>query len=126
MAHARGTSHANYFAIFIALCVLTALSVAADIVRPNSWLLLAVIVFAVATAKALFVMLYFMHLKFEGKWKYVLLAPTIILACGIPLALLPDIGVKYYVLDVPQMWYAPVEQSNTADAPHTGEGGHGH
>jgi cytochrome c oxidase subunit 4 len=48
-------------------------------------------------------MLFFMHLLFERAWKYVLLAPTIILAIGIPLALLPDIGLHYYTEDVPQM-----------------------
>ena len=63
---------------------------------------LAVIVLAIASAKALCVMLYFMHLKFERNWKYVLLAPTFVLACGLPLALLPDVGVHYYDIDVPQ------------------------
>jgi cytochrome c oxidase subunit IV len=43
-----------------------------------------------------------MHLKFEGKWKFLLLSPTIILAIGLPLALLPDVGEHYYTLDVPQ------------------------
>jgi cytochrome c oxidase subunit 4 len=94
--------HANYFLVFAALCVLTGLSVIADVVHIPSKLALIVIVLAVATAKALFVMTYFMHLKFEGNWKFVLLAPTIILACGLPLALLPDVGVHYYDLRVPQ------------------------
>ncbi len=48
-------------------------------------------------------MLFFMHLKFERNWKYVFLFPTTILAIGLPLALLPDIGVHYYEVDVPQM-----------------------
>ena len=34
--------------------------------------------------------------------EYVLLCPTTILAIGLPLALLPDIGVHYYEPDVPQ------------------------
>ena len=64
--------------------------------------LLATMVLAVATAKALFVMMNFMHLRFEGKWKYLLLSPTVILAMGLPLALLPDVGVHYYTTDIPQ------------------------
>ena len=86
------------------LCIFTALSWAADELQDHipSMGVLAVIVLAIATAKALCVMLYFMHLKFERNWKYVLLAPTFILACGLPLALLPDIGVHYYEVDVPQ------------------------
>ncbi len=59
-------------------------------------------VLAVATAKALFVMMNFMHLRFEGRWKYLLLSPTVILAVGLPLALLPDVGVHYYTTDIPQ------------------------
>ena len=95
--------HVNYFVIFVALCVLTGLSVLTDVVDINNYLVLVVIVMAVAAAKALCVMMFFMHLKFEGRWKYVLLTPTVILACGIPLALLPDIGVHYYPVDVPQL-----------------------
>ena len=102
MAEHHGVHHANYFLIFIALCVCTLLSVAADLIHIPSKVLLALIVLSVAVAKALFVMTYFMHLKFEGKWKYVLLAPTIILAMGLPMALLPDIGVHYYMNVAPQ------------------------
>lgn len=103
MAHEHEAHHANYFMVFIALCILTGMSVVADVVHFDSKIVLIVIVLAVASAKALFVMTFFMHLKFEGKWKYVLLAPTVILAMGLPLALLPDIGVHYYTVDVPQM-----------------------
>ncbi|MBM82873.1 MAG: oxidase [Planctomycetaceae bacterium] len=94
--------HPNYFMVFIALCVCTALSVGADLLSLDNKLVLAAIVMAIASAKALFVMMYFMHLKFEGKWKFILLAPTVILAIGLPLALLPDVGVHYYTVDVPQ------------------------
>jgi cytochrome c oxidase subunit 4 len=99
--------HVNYWIIFGLLCILTGVSWLAD--KMGDWgflhkgVLLTFIVLAVACAKALFVMMYFMHLKFEGKWKYVLLAPTIILAMAIPAALMPDIGSHYYDYDVPQM-----------------------
>jgi cytochrome c oxidase subunit 4 len=89
--------HANYFVVFVALCVCTLISVATDLIEFRSRAVLAVVVLAVAVAKALFVMAYFMHLKFEGRWKFVLLAPTLVLAFGLPLALLPDIGMHYYV-----------------------------
>ena len=94
--------HVNYLAIFIALCVCTVISVIFDLV-PLSRRVVAVLVLAVAVAKAQYVMRYFMHLKFEGKWKYVLLLPTAILACGIPLALAPDIGLHYYTPATPQV-----------------------
>ena len=88
--------HANYLMVFVALCVCTLISVATDLIDFRSRTVLAIVVLAVAVAKALFVMGYFMHLKFEGRWKFVLLAPTLILAVGLPLALLPDIGMHYY------------------------------
>jgi cytochrome c oxidase subunit 4 len=100
--------HVWYFGVFLALCVLTLVSVACDLVHiPVHKIrginpLLAALVLSVAAAKAFFVMTRFMHLKFEGKWKYLLLSPTIILAMGLPLALLPDIGVHYYTTDFAQ------------------------
>jgi cytochrome c oxidase subunit IV len=100
--------HAWYFGVFMALCGLTAVSVLCDIVHVpvkrigGINVILAVIVLSVASAKALAVMVYFMHLKFEGRWKFLLLSPTVILALGLPLALLPDVGVHYYTTDVPQ------------------------
>ena len=99
---AHDTHHVNYLMIFGVLCVFTALSVVADVIGFENKIVLIVIVLAIASAKALSVMAFFMHLKFETNWKYVLLAPTMILACGLPLALLPDVGVHYYVVTVSQ------------------------
>ncbi len=105
-AHEEHHPHVNYWLIFILLCILTGVSALAD--KLSDWnvlhkgILLTFIVLAVACAKALFVMMYFMHLKFEGQWKFVLLAPTIVLAMAIPAALMPDIGSHYYDYDVPQ------------------------
>jgi len=104
--HEAHHPHVNYWAVFAVLCVLTGVSWLADKMGDfgllHKGVLLTFIVLAVACAKALFVMMYFMHLKFEGKWKYVLLAPTIVLAMAIPAALMPDIGSHYYDYDVPQ------------------------
>jgi cytochrome c oxidase subunit 4 len=108
--------HVNYFMIFISLCVLTAMSVIFDVVEFNSRILLVVLVLAVATAKALFVMTYLMHLKFERNWKYLLLLPTGILAMGLPLALMPDIGVHYYTVDTLQ-----AAEARPGAAPHATE-----
>ncbi len=130
MDHEHDSHHVNYLAILIALCVLTALSVAFDLadIRDtatsmglNGTIVLAFCVLAVSVAKASCVMLFFMHLKFERNWKYVLLAPTTILALGLPLALLPDVGVHYYTVDVPQVYEQPHEADHAApepDAPH--------
>lgn len=94
--------HPNYFLVFAALCGFTGLSILADVVTlPYGVKVVAVL--SVATCKALCVMSWFMHLKYERAWKYVLLAPTTILALGLPLALTPDIGEHYYTPDVPQV-----------------------
>ncbi len=106
-SHGHAIPHVNYFLIFMALCVCTALSWLADEAGGRGFIdskrLIAVLVLAIAAAKALFVMAFFMHLKFEGNWKFVLLMPTFILACGLPLALAPDVGLHYYPQQVPQM-----------------------
>jgi cytochrome c oxidase subunit 4 len=96
------THHVNYLAIFGVLCVCTALSVIFDVIHINKALTI-VLVLAIAVTKALSVMMFFMHLKFEGNWKYVLLAPTTILAIGLPLALYPDVGASYYTPTAPQV-----------------------
>lgn len=96
------THHVNYLAIFGVLCFCTLLSVIFDVVHLNKGLTI-VLVLSVAVTKALCVMMFFMHLKFEGNWKFVLLAPTTILAIGLPLALFPDIGASYYTQTAPQV-----------------------
>ena len=89
------THHVNYVLVFVALCGFTLLSVVFDFLSFENHAITIVLVMAVAAAKALCVMAFFMHLKFEGNWKYVLLAPTTILAIGLPLALM------LLMLDVP-------------------------
>lgn len=112
-----GQHHVNYAIIFGVLCFCTLMSVVFDVVHIDNKLVLIFLVMGVAVAKALFVLTYFMHLKFEGNWKFLLLAPTCALAMGIPLALLPDIGVHYYTRD---------PQVHEAHAVHDeADGGHG-
>jgi cytochrome c oxidase subunit 4 len=105
MSHDDHGHNVPYHLIFVALIVCTALSWVADTIQFNNHILLIAVVMSIAVAKALFVMTYFMHLKFEGNWKLVLLAPTAILAVGLPLALMPDIGVAYYQNRAPQSQY---------------------
>ena len=102
--HAESHPHVNYFGVFIALCVCTALSVAFDLAHFTPTLLVTAVL-AVAFAKAMFVMTYFMHLKFEGAWKFVILMPTTILAIGLMIALAPDMALHYYTPEAPQAEY---------------------
>lgn len=101
--------HVNYLMVFVALCVCTAISVGLDILHMPPVLLVSAVL-AVAVAKATFVMTYFMHLKFEGKWKFVILMPTAILAVGLMFALVPDMAMRYYSSEVPQVKMAEAGQ----------------
>ena len=118
--HEHHESHgAAYFRVFIALIVFTVISVLADLVHLPNKILLGAIVLAVATAKALCVLLFFMHLKFERAWKYLLLAPTVIIALALPVALRPDIGETYYTPDVPQLRDYEEQKANShAESAH--------
>lgn len=122
--HAHAAPHVNYWAIFGALCVLTLVSAAADFFGGDAsahgearataaehaaqsglsgkQIAVILVVMAVAIAKALFVIMYFMHVKFEGKWIWAMLLPTTVLALAIPAALLPDIGLHYYTVQTVQ------------------------
>ena len=69
---------------------------------------------AVSVAKALLVILFFMHLKWEANWKYVLTIPCCIMSVFLVLMLVPDIGrrVLYYS---EERWE---HASTKADAPY--------
>ena len=117
--HDHAESHGKaYFMVFLALCGFTAISVVADVVHLPSKVMLAAIVLSVAVCKALCVMMWFMHLKFERAWKYLLLAPTIILAFALPLSLRPDIGESYYVPDVQQARDFKEQEANMHPGAH--------
>lgn len=123
MSEQQSHSYVKYSTIFFALCICTVLSIVFDFVDLrgknllglNGVVLLSLGVLSIACAKALFVMIYFMHLKFEGKWKYVLLSPTIILAMGLTVAMIPDIGIHYYVNESPQIDYLEQAQQLTLE-----------
>jgi cytochrome c oxidase subunit IV len=86
-----------YLMVTGALCVLTMGSFLTywDAFRDHvplqaRWLMMM----AIAVTKASLVMLFFMHLKWEAVWKYVLTIPSIIMAIFLMLALVPDVGLR--------------------------------
>ncbi|MBX3441829.1 MAG: cytochrome C oxidase subunit IV family protein [Planctomyces sp.] len=111
--HSHG--HVNYLYVFVALCGFTLISVALDVVDAFSKETVTVLVLLVASAKALCVMMYFMHLKFEGNWKYIILAPTTILAIGLMVALAPDFALHYYTPTSPQFQHTPTAADHQVD-----------
>jgi cytochrome c oxidase subunit 4 len=85
----------KYVMVFIALCVLTAISFAvgnSQTLRQNSPGTMWAMMMAVSCAKALLVILFFMHLMWEANWKYVLTIPASMMSLFLLLMLVPDIG----------------------------------
>jgi len=80
-----------YFAIFGLLVVLTIVTVGVAFIDIQKEWIKVLLALTIASIKASFVALFFMHLKFEGKLIYfILLVPlsfTVVLVC----ALIPDI-----------------------------------
>lgn len=87
-----------FVTIFLMLCVLTLTSFGIA----NSHLMETpaigrvsigwVAMMAVSAAKAMLVILFFMHLWWERRWKYALTLPALILGVVLVLLLVPDIG----------------------------------
>lgn len=99
-AHAHGGVHdlKKYGAIFVALCILSAMSFwtysdfwpsALDTAAVKRMFMMAV-----SCTKAMLVILFFMHLKYEASWKYVLTIPASFMSLFLVLALIPDIGSR--------------------------------
>ncbi len=85
----------KYIAVFVALCILTAISFAVGnsaTLRHNSPGTMWAAMMAVSCAKAMLVILFFMHLLWEANWKYVLTIPSAMMSIFLLLMLVPDIG----------------------------------
>ena len=92
--------HVNYFAIFGLLVVLTIVTVAVAFVHIESELTKVLVALSIASIKAAFVALFFMHLKFEGKLIYLILLVPVFLSVVLVISLIPDIvhGLPFDVL----------------------------
>lgn len=85
----------KYLAVFVGLCVLTAMSFALGnwtSVKESSPQVVWAGMMAVSCGKAMLVMLFFMHLIWEANWKYVLTIPASIMSLFLILMLCPDVG----------------------------------
>jgi cytochrome c oxidase subunit 4 len=113
LTHGQHQGLAKYIYVFIALCVLTGCSFFTqsaywpfhDTPRVG-WAFMM----AVSCTKALLVVLFFMHVKYEAGWKYALTLPAGFMAVFLTLMLVPDIGMRnqsassesrYYSADPP-------------------------
>ena len=86
---------AKYVYVFLALCFLTSLSfmTVADFwpfAKTPTWIFMM----GVSSAKAMLVILCFMHLWWEANWKYVLTIPAAMMSVFLLLMLVPDVGCR--------------------------------
>ena len=98
--HQDDHSHGSlglYLSVFVGLCVLTLISylIGNSPIKESARLVHMVGMILVSCAKASLVMLFFMHLKWEASWKYVLTIPASIMAIFLILMLIPDVGRRY-------------------------------
>jgi cytochrome c oxidase subunit IV len=88
-----------YVAVAIALVFLTACSYwtytpfwpfGDNVAIKRLWMM------AVSCTKAMLVILFFMHLKWEANWKWILTVPASMMSLLLVLALVPDIGLRFF------------------------------
>jgi cytochrome c oxidase subunit IV len=91
-------SHAPYMKVFWSLLVLTVLEYAyarfLESRLPFAYLVAGLMVLAII--KAFLVGWFFMHLKFEGRWVYLMLVPVCFLAVALVTGLAPDMAFRQF------------------------------
>lgn len=89
---------AKYVYVFFALCFLTTMSfLTYSDYWPQSLArheVKRMFMMAVSCTKAMLVILFFMHVKYEANWKYVLTIPASMMSIFLMLALVPDVGAR--------------------------------
>jgi len=87
----------KYILVFVVLCLLTGASFFTYSqywpfhAQPQvGWLFMM----AVSCTKAMLVILFFMHVKYEANWKYVLTIPAAFMSLFLIMMLVPDVGLR--------------------------------
>lgn len=129
--HESHGGYGLYIAVFVALCVLTTFSFLTyfDFWRENVPVNVSrAFMMAVSCTKAMLVIMFFMHLKWEANWKWVLTAPVIVMSALLIFALVPDVGLRMRYASHDRMIYAaerPAEVEESHADGHSGDD-HGH
>ncbi len=97
----RTEAHAPYWRVWGALLVLTVIEYYYAAMFQSVFLILLLGLLFWAVIKAGLVGWFFMHLKFEGNWVYIMIVPAFVLATIFVLALMPDMTLKENSDDVP-------------------------
>src|SRR5262245_26584430 len=87
-------SHAPYMKVWLALAVLTGIEYFYALILKDHFQILVLGLVFLALVKASMVGWYFMHLKFERPWVYILIVPAGVMAVFLTLMLYPDMAMK--------------------------------
>lgn len=125
--HDQHSHVSQYLNVFYSLIVLTVLELGCTWL-PIGKLAVVLMLMVLAVTKAALVGAYFMHLKFEGRWKHVILVPPSLLAIILVFALMPDVSFAEHG-NASTKTGASVGQAGhgievPAEAPAGGHGGH--
>jgi cytochrome c oxidase subunit IV len=94
-AHEEHGGIGKYLAVFVALCCLTSASFFTySSYWPFSKEVAWAFMMAVSCTKAMLVIMFFMHLKWEANWKWVLTIPASFMSVFLLLMLVPDVGLR--------------------------------
>lgn len=109
----------QYIVVFLCLCGLTGLSfgVASSPIMETPSIGWAVMM-AISCAKAMLVILFFMHLLWEANWKYVLTIPAAMMSVFLVCMLVPDVGKRVDHYSQERWLHAaePHHESSTVEA----------
>lgn len=127
-AHAQHGGVRLYVSVALALLVLTFMSYLTytpawpfgeSVAIKRLWMM------AVSCTKAMLVILFFMHLKWEANWKWVLTIPATLMSIFLVLMLVPDIGWRMRKASPERLRYAaelPAEPAADQPAAQHGAG----
>jgi cytochrome c oxidase subunit IV len=96
----QAEAHAPYLRVWAALAVFTLIEYFYAFLFKDAFAILLLGLLFWAVIKAGLVGWYFMHLKFEGSWVYILIVPAFILAAILVMACMPDMVLKPVSEDV--------------------------
>jgi cytochrome c oxidase subunit 4 len=88
-------SHTPYLKVWLGLLVFTVIEYFYARIFMDYFTVLILGLLFCAIIKACMVGWYFMHLKFEKPWVYIMIVPALILATALTMGLVPDMALKY-------------------------------
>ena len=119
MTHDVARQVRGYLMVFGTLLVLTLVTVGVSYLDLPEFETV-IVALVIATTKAALVAMFFMHLKYEADWKYVLTVPASIMSVLLILALVPDVLLRVHKYSEERKMHAAEPQETRGH----GAGGH--